>query len=81
MLDVLLLQVASGLGQIGQAFNVSIPKARLWSPADPFLYNVTVSLTSTTQPTAALRAVSMYATDPAVSFANLTRSSPSLLTL
>ena len=62
-----MLQVASGAGWVGQAFNVSIPDAHLWSPADPFLYNVTVSLMSTPQPAASLRAVSLYAANPVVS--------------
>ena len=65
------LQVASGLGQVGQAFTVSIPDAHLWSPADPYLYNVTVSLISTPEPAAAsLRAVNVYADNPAVSLAD-----------
>lgn len=64
-----MLQVAYGLGHVSQAFVVSIPAARLWSPADPFLYNVTVSLISPAQQRAvASRAVSILADGSLVSF-------------
>jgi Glycosyl hydrolases family 2, sugar binding domain/Glycosyl hydrolases family 2/Glycosyl hydrolases family 2, TIM barrel domain len=36
--------VASGSGQANTAFEIKLPHARLWSPSDPFLYNLTVTL-------------------------------------
>ena len=41
------LQVALTVGPVGKLFGVNIPNCHLWSPADPFLYDVIVSLTST----------------------------------
>ena len=61
------LQVATGVGSVGQAFDVSIPDAHLWSPSDPFLYNVTVSLTPTAQPAIFSQAVIVYAANVVVS--------------
>ena len=56
------------MGRVGQVFNVSIPDTHLWSPLDPFLYNVTVSLTSTSQPAIFSQTVVNYAANSAVSF-------------
>ncbi|WP_241834910.1 glycoside hydrolase family 2 protein [Pseudofrankia asymbiotica] len=36
--------VAAGTGISGQPFTVEIPDVRVWSPEDPFLYGVTVTL-------------------------------------
>nr|WP_232425357.1 sugar-binding domain-containing protein [Pseudofrankia inefficax] len=36
--------VATGSGTSGRPFTVAIPNVRLWSPDDPFLYGVTVTL-------------------------------------
>lgn len=36
--------VASGAGAVGQPFVLSIPRAWLWSPASPYLYDLTVAL-------------------------------------
>jgi beta-galactosidase/beta-glucuronidase len=36
--------VAGGRGQPGQPINVPVPKPRLWSPDDPFLYDLAVAL-------------------------------------
>jgi len=36
--------VASGSGQANTAFTIKVPHARLWSPSNPFLYNLTVKL-------------------------------------
>ena len=33
-------------GQVGQEFKLQIPNAHLWSPDDPFLYDLEVTLTS-----------------------------------
>ncbi|BDA45139.1 probable beta-glucuronidase [Coccomyxa sp. Obi] len=35
-------QVASGKGVMASPFNVTIPNPRLWSPGDPFLYDVRI---------------------------------------
>ncbi|CAK0785159.1 hypothetical protein CVIRNUC_008365 [Coccomyxa viridis] len=40
-------QVALTVGPVGKLFGVTIPNCHLWSPADPFLYDVIVNLTST----------------------------------
>ncbi|KUN31406.1 hydrolase [Streptomyces corchorusii] len=37
--------VASATGRVGAEFSVPVPNARLWSPDDPFLYDVTARLT------------------------------------
>jgi hypothetical protein len=37
-------QVASAHGKSGRDLSVSIPEARLWSPEDPFLYDLKVTL-------------------------------------
>jgi len=63
------MQVAYGLGPVGQAFDVRLPDAHLWSPADPFLYNVTIGLTATKQRAASFKAVSMFADSNLVSTA------------
>ncbi|MET8446093.1 AbfB domain-containing protein [Streptomyces sp. NPDC005209] len=39
--------VGSATGTVGTEFSVSVPNARLWSPDDPFLYDVTAQLTGT----------------------------------
>lgn len=36
--------VARAEGRTGQPISLRIPKARLWSPADPFLYHVSIAL-------------------------------------
>lgn len=41
-------QVGTATGSVGTEFFVSVPNARLWSPDDPFLYNLTVRLRSGT---------------------------------
>ena len=61
------LQVSTGVGSVGQVFNVSVPNPHLWSPSDPFLYNVTVSLTPTAQPAVFSQAVIVYAAGSTVS--------------
>ena len=38
--------VASGSGRADTAFTIKLPHARLWSPSDPFLYNLTVRLSA-----------------------------------
>jgi hypothetical protein len=40
-------QIASGVGEPNKPIALKLPGARRWSPADPFLYDVTVSLAST----------------------------------
>jgi beta-galactosidase/beta-glucuronidase len=37
-------RVAMATGAVGQTIELTIPKPRAWSPADPFLYGLTVSL-------------------------------------
>ncbi len=39
--------MALTVGPVGKLFGVTIPNCHLWSPADPFLYDVIVNLTST----------------------------------
>ena len=41
------LQVALTVGPVNRLFGVIITNPHLWSPADPFLYDVVVSLIST----------------------------------
>jgi beta-galactosidase/beta-glucuronidase len=37
-------RVATAAGAVGQTIELAIPNARAWSPADPFLYGLTISL-------------------------------------
>lgn len=37
-------QVGTATGTVGQQFSVPVPNARLWTPEDPFLYDVTAEL-------------------------------------
>jgi hypothetical protein len=39
--------VATATGTVGASIHIAIPNARLWSPDDPFLYDLRVSLTGT----------------------------------
>ena len=55
------------MGPVGKLFGVSIPNPHLWSPADPFLYDVIVSLTST--PPLPLQSTAFLATSGLVGFA------------
>jgi beta-galactosidase/beta-glucuronidase len=36
--------VGSATGPVGSAFSVAVPGPRLWTPEDPFLYDVEVTL-------------------------------------
>lgn len=38
------VKVARGEGLVGFQFNITIPKMRLWSPTDPFLYDVNLKI-------------------------------------
>ncbi|MBN1410441.1 MAG: AbfB domain-containing protein, partial [Spirochaetales bacterium] len=38
--------VGSATGSTGSQINISIPSAKLWSPSSPFLYNLTVTVSS-----------------------------------
>ncbi|MFJ8001029.1 AbfB domain-containing protein [Streptomyces sp. NPDC096310] len=38
-------QVGGATGTVGRQFSVPVPDARLWTPEDPFLYEVTAELT------------------------------------
>ena len=53
-------QVAVGQGVLGQPFDISVPKARLWSLDDPFLYTLNVSLYASTTPIQSTKAVSSF---------------------
>jgi hypothetical protein len=39
--------VGTASGSVGSSFRVPVPNARLWSPDDPFLYDLRVTLTGT----------------------------------
>lgn len=59
-------------GVLGQPFDLSVPTPRLWSPSDPFLYDLEVSLfaanaSSSTATTAAAGAVNFAAQVCAIS--------------
>ena len=38
--------VGSATGRVGETIAVSVPNAKLWSPADPFLYDLSVQLST-----------------------------------
>jgi hypothetical protein len=40
------IQVGTATGQVGSEVQITVPNARLWSPDDPFLYDLTVRLKS-----------------------------------
>lgn len=58
------LQVAAANGTVGQRINVTIPNPRLWSPDDPYLYDIRVRLL--VQPSAAPAAAAALATHKAL---------------
>jgi beta-galactosidase/beta-glucuronidase len=41
------MTVATATGPVGANIRIAIPDARLWSPDDPFLYDLRVTLTGT----------------------------------
>ena len=40
--------VASANSKVGKVFSLDIPEAHLWSPDDPFLYDLQITLQGTT---------------------------------
>lgn len=42
-------EIARGLGPLNEAFNLSLPQPKLWSPQSPFLYTVRILLRDSTQ--------------------------------
>ena len=73
--------VATATGAVGQPFELHIPRAVLWSPESPYLYNLTVSLLGphpSPNPTAAAPATA-HAPSPAAEAAT-TKSTRRMLT-